>query len=257
MIFTPFCCAWNWDARPFPVFPLDGGVWSDGGDWPTGNWIGGKGPAIDPPAVDAPRGPGSYGAFPILIGQGWSVKYAPRFSTRALAHVSGREVRSASMTSPLYDIELGFDLLRGDLAHGELQQVIGFIGLHVGQAQPFLFAPPSDLSAFFDAPLGMGDGVTQTFLVMREIGGFSESIQALIGAPTVYLNGVVMASSAYSVLILPATVTFAVAPPSGAVLTADFTAAHLARFADDREDLEQFMNDFWASKSLKLETVRA
>ncbi len=257
MIFTPFCCAWNWDARPFPVFPLDAGVWSDGGNWPTGNWIGGKGPAIDPPAVDAPPGPGIFAAFPILIGQGWSVKYAPRFSTRALAHVSGREVRSACMTSPLYDIELSFDLLRDDLLDGELQQVIGFIGLHAGQAQPFLFAPPSDLSAYFDATLGLGDGATRAFLVEREIGGFVENVQALIGAPTVCLNGVALAPGAYSVSILPTTVTFSVAPPSGAILTANFTAAHLVRFADDSEDLEQFMSDFWASKTLKLEAVRA
>ena len=52
MIFTPFCCAWNWDARPFPVFPLEEGVWSDGVNWATGNWIGGKGPALDPPAAE-------------------------------------------------------------------------------------------------------------------------------------------------------------------------------------------------------------
>jgi hypothetical protein len=56
---------------------------------------------------------------------------------------------------------------------------------------------------------------------------------------------------------LPATVIFAVAPAPGDVLTVDFTAAHLARFADDSEDLEQLMSDFWALKTLKLETVRA
>jgi uncharacterized protein (TIGR02217 family) len=257
MIFTPFCCAWNWDARPFPVFPLDAGVWSDGRDWPTGNWICGKGPAIDPPAADAPPAPGSYAVFPMLMGQGWSVKIAPRFSTRVLAHVSGREARSARMGSPLQDIELNFDLLRDDASYGELQQVIGFIGAHAGSAQPFLFALPADLSRCCDAPLGIGDALTKSFPFRRVIGGFAENVQALIGAPIVYLNGVALDSGSYDVSILPATVTFSVAPPSGAVLTADFTAAHLARFADDGEDLEQFMSDFWASKSLKLETVRA
>jgi uncharacterized protein (TIGR02217 family) len=257
MIFTPFCCAWNWDARPFPVFPLDASVWSDGGNWPTGNWICGKGPMLDPPAADAPPGSGSYAAFPILIGQSWSVTYVPRFSTRIHFHVSGREARSARMVSPLYDIELSFDLLRDDSSYEEVRQVMGFIGAHAGQGQAFLFAPPSDLSAYFDAPLGIGDGVTNSFPILREIAGFNENVPALIGAPTVYLNGVALASTAYGVSILPATVTFAVAPPSGALLTADFTAAHLARFADDSADMEQFMSDFWAAKSLKLETVRA
>jgi uncharacterized protein (TIGR02217 family) len=257
MIFTPFCCAWNWDARPFPVFPLDASVWSDGGNWSTGNWICGKGPMLDPPPADPPPGPGSYAVFPMLMGQGWSVAYAPRFSTRVLAHVSGREARSARMVRPLHDIELSFGLLRDDASHRELQQVIGFIGAHAGRAQPFLFAPPSDLSACAGAPLGIGDGVTKSFLFRRAIGGFGENVQALIGAPTVYLNGQALASTAYGVSILPAMVTFAVAPPSGAMLTTDFIAAHLTRFADDSADLEQFMSDFWASKSLKLETVRA
>jgi uncharacterized protein (TIGR02217 family) len=257
MIFTPFCCAWNWDARPFPVFPLDADAWSDGGDWPTGNWIGGKGPALDPPTVDAPPSPGTYGVFPVLIGQSWSVKYAPRYSTRVLTHVSGREARSARTANPLYDIELSFDLLRDDESDNELQQVIGFMGLQAGQARPFLFAPPSSLSACSGASLGIGDGSIRSFPIRRVIGGFEENVPALIGAPTIYLNGVVLASSAYSLSLLPATVTFTVAPTSGAALTADFTAAHLVRFADDSADLERFMNNFWASKSLKLETVRA
>ena len=45
-------------------------------------------------------------AFRTLIGQGWSVKYSPRFLTRVHAHVFGpRDTRVAPRT-PLYDIEL-------------------------------------------------------------------------------------------------------------------------------------------------------
>jgi hypothetical protein len=138
-----------------------------------------------------------------------------------------------------------------------VQQVIGFIGGHAGQGLPFLFRPPQDLSVFLGAPLGVGDGATTVFVVSCQIGGFAQRAQALTGAPTVYLNGAALPSNAYTVSILPATVSFAVAPVSGAVLTIDFTAAHLARFADDGEDLEQLMSDFWRLKSLKLETVRA
>ena len=215
MIFTPFCCAWNWDARPFPVFPLEEGVWSDGGDWATGNWIGGKGPALDPPMVDAPPGPGAYVVFPTLVGRGWSIAYAPRFSLRSHAHVSGREVRVASMSAPLYDISLSFDLLRSDATAAEVQEVIGFIGANAGQAQPFLFAPPADVSAYKSAPLGLGDGAATAFVICRDIGGVVERVQALIGAPTVYLNGVALETGAYNVSILPATVVFATAPPPG------------------------------------------
>ncbi len=33
---------WAWDARPFPAFPLQSGVWSDGGNWLTGHWLNGR-----------------------------------------------------------------------------------------------------------------------------------------------------------------------------------------------------------------------
>jgi uncharacterized protein (TIGR02217 family) len=257
MILTPFCCAWNWDARPFPVFPLDTSAWGDGGNWATGNWIAGKGPSTPAPAPDAPPAAGTFAVFPTLAGQGWRATYRPRFLTRAHTHTSGREVRASLRANPLYDIELDFNLLRGDTAHAEMQQVLAFVASHAGQAQPFLFAPPDGLGQCQGASLGEGDGAATRFVLTRLFGGFVETVQALIGAPTVYLNSAALPPTAFTLSILPATITFASAPPAGAILTIDFTAAHLARFSEDDVDLEQFMANFWQTKSLKLETVRA
>jgi hypothetical protein len=33
---------WSWDARPYPAFPQDKGLWSDGGNWRTGHWLNGR-----------------------------------------------------------------------------------------------------------------------------------------------------------------------------------------------------------------------
>jgi hypothetical protein len=33
---------WTWDARPFPAFPLDTKLWSDGGNWRAGHWLNGR-----------------------------------------------------------------------------------------------------------------------------------------------------------------------------------------------------------------------
>ncbi len=33
---------WAWDARPFPAFPLNGGVWRDGENWRLGHWLNGR-----------------------------------------------------------------------------------------------------------------------------------------------------------------------------------------------------------------------
>ena len=105
--------------------------------------------------------------------------------------------------------------------------------------------------------LGTGDGTTKAFILSRTLGGYIERVQALLGSPTVYANGVALASTAYSVSILPATITFTTTPAAGAALTVDFTAAHLARFVDDSEDLEQFMAGLWQAGAIRLETVRS
>jgi hypothetical protein len=34
--------AWAWDARPFPRFPADLDIWSDGVNWHTGHWLNGR-----------------------------------------------------------------------------------------------------------------------------------------------------------------------------------------------------------------------
>ena len=33
---------WTWDARPYPAFPQDADMWSDGGNWRTGHWLNGR-----------------------------------------------------------------------------------------------------------------------------------------------------------------------------------------------------------------------
>ena len=108
-----------------------------------------------------------------------------------------------------------FDLLRSDPAYGELQDVIGFIGENAGKRTPFLFAPPGGLGVFTGAALGTGTGSQTAFIVTRQIGGYAENVQALMGAPVVYANGSVVSASAYTLSILPATITFATAPAAG------------------------------------------
>ncbi|MCI4680172.1 glycoside hydrolase TIM-barrel-like domain-containing protein [Rhodoblastus acidophilus] len=257
MILTPFCCAWNWDARPFPTFPLNASAWGDAANWAAGNWIGGKGPYVAIPAPDAPPGPGAYATFPTLSGEAWSAHYKPRFSTRTAAKASGRETPAAVFASPLWDIELRFDVLRSATAFSEMQEVLAFADEVAGQGAPFLFAPPGSLGVYFGASLGSGDGATRAFVLSRAIGGYVERVQALIGSPTVYVDGVALGPSAYSVSVLPATITFATAPAAGAALTIDFSVAHLARFSDDTEDLEQIMSGLWQAGAIRLETVRA
>ena len=38
---------WCWDARPFPAFPLQASVWTDGGNWHLGHWLNGRLEGLD------------------------------------------------------------------------------------------------------------------------------------------------------------------------------------------------------------------
>ena len=38
----PRLAVWAWDARPFPAFPAQSGVWADAANWETGHWLNGR-----------------------------------------------------------------------------------------------------------------------------------------------------------------------------------------------------------------------
>ncbi len=42
MVDWDHACAWAWDARPFPFFPNNAGLWSDGGNYARGHWLNGR-----------------------------------------------------------------------------------------------------------------------------------------------------------------------------------------------------------------------
>ncbi|WP_322890051.1 MULTISPECIES: baseplate multidomain protein megatron [unclassified Yoonia] len=42
MVNVAECAAWTWDARPYPFFPHQKNIWSDGGNWRLGHWLAGR-----------------------------------------------------------------------------------------------------------------------------------------------------------------------------------------------------------------------
>lgn len=181
MIEPTFMSVWNWDARPFPVFPARGDVWGDAANWRSGNWLAGKSPLIAPLAPDAPPPPRTLESFPALRGQSWSVRYRPLFTTAGAEHVSGRGSRFSRMSHPSWEIDLSFEILSSEGLEPDLQALAGFYGRMQGQAQAFTFPMPPEL------------GLGSTFL---------------------------------------------------------------CRFADDQEDLEEFMTRLISLRSLNLRTVK-
>ena len=127
-----------------PSFRFRSDIWGDAANWRAGQWLSGKGPYLVPPIPDAVPVTASYPVFPALNGQGWSIHYRPGFATDVAEHASGKQSRSAKMSTPRFEIELGFDLLRADVMQ-DLQAIIAFFGELQGQGGAFIFTAPDGL----------------------------------------------------------------------------------------------------------------
>ncbi|MGA2492046.1 MAG: glycoside hydrolase TIM-barrel-like domain-containing protein [Roseiarcus sp.] len=256
MVDFAFSCAWAWDARPFPTFPLFTSQWADAGDWATGSWLSGRGPALAPVAPSPAPAPGDYPTFPTLTTLGWSTQVRPRFATEVADHVSGRATRRPGRVEALYDVELSYPLLRADAVFSEMQAIAGFFAAVGGAAAPFWLAPPG-LANVTGQILGVGDGTTTRFALARTIGGAIEPVAGTSGVTAVTLDGAPLPNPAWSLIggYAPA-IQLASAPAAGALVSADFGVLCLCRFADDGLDLEEFMAMLFALGTVKLQTAR-
>ncbi len=256
MVTTAFCCVWNWDARPFPVFPILESDWGDAGNWQAGNWLNGRGPALPPVAPSPAPTPGVYQMFPTLATLGWSSHVKPRFFTDVVDHVSGRSSRRPHFASAYYDVELTFDLLRSAASYLEMQEIAGFFSQIGGAETPFWLAPPS-LATVVGQALGIGDGVTTTFPLQRAYGGYSEPVYGTSGVSALYLNGALISSAVWSVSSGYAPViSFTTPPAPGVAVSADFGVLWLCRFTQDVLDFEEFMAMLFELGVVKLTTTK-
>ncbi len=119
-------------------------MWGDAPNWSAGHWVEGKEPYFPPGSTDPPPGPGAWPAFPVLVGQGWSVTYSPKHVVMHEEHVSGREARAARTSEPLLEIELTYDVLRMG-SPAELETLAGFYAGRKAANAPFIFPVPTAL----------------------------------------------------------------------------------------------------------------
>ncbi|HEY1794922.1 MAG TPA: DUF2460 domain-containing protein [Stellaceae bacterium] len=192
--------------------------------------------------------------FPTLPGLSWSVTKQPRFATRIQRAVSGRELRALDQPNPSWTWTLSYSVLRDGGGCDELRTLMGFFLEQQGAFAPFLFVDPGDNSVSGQA-LGIGDGSTAAFRLVRTMGGFAEPITAPNVVAKVYVNGVVQSPSGYSVDADTGVVTFAAPPPAGEAVSADFTYYFRVRFADDSAEFENFMFQLWSLRQVKLQSV--
>jgi uncharacterized protein (TIGR02217 family) len=200
--------------------------------------------------------------FPTLAGQGWSIKRTPNWKTQVMTSASGKETRVGFWSSPVYEWEVVFNLLRQGTVNGtaytEMQQLMGLYNILNGSYDTFLYQDQDDKAVTGQA-IGTGDGTTTVFQLARAFGGFVEPILAPNVVSAVYKNGVLQGSG-YTVSswgsALPGKVTFSVAPAAGVVITVDFSYYWPCRFVDDALQFDKFLQGYYQTAAFKFRSVK-
>lgn len=198
--------------------------------------------------------------LPTLIGLGFNVTRAPIWSTNVSRSMSGKRNAIGFYSSPLYQYELTYDVLRSDSVNLEYQSLLGFFNSLHGNLTPFLYTDPDDYTVTLQQ-IGVGDGVTLAYQLVRTLGGFSEPILAPNTVSKVYVDGVDQAGfwtvSAYGTAA-PGVITFSGghAPTSGKAITATFTYYWPCAFDDATMSFEKFMYQMFLNKSVKFSTLK-
>ncbi|HZU33906.1 MAG TPA: DUF2460 domain-containing protein [Candidatus Angelobacter sp.] len=212
--------------------------------------------------------------FPKIRGLSWNITKVPTFSTEIQQSLAGREVRIQNFQNPIWEFTLIYEYLLNDPKFRDeneqtpLETLAGFFLARGGQFDDFLLNE-SDLtgrledSVYSGQPIGVGDGTTNSFQIVRNFGGFLEAVQEPMNqTASVSLNGInKIQGTDYT--IANGIVTFATPPGVGVNITADFTMLYRVRFdvGDSRsgkEGLEfnNFYYNLYECKEVQLISVR-
>ncbi len=179
--------------------------------------------------------------FPIAIGAEASV--APGFSTNVVTSASGHEYRTANWSQARLRFEAG----PGVRGEAELGELIAFFRARRGPATAFRFRDPMDHSSngmtdepgAADQPIGVGDGATTGFLLVKRYDGGEERriTRPVSGRVRVAVDGIER-SSGWTLEPL-GSVRFDEAPAIGAVISAGYLFDVPVRFAEDRIEVNR------------------
>ena len=179
--------------------------------------------------------------FPLYLGYG--AAGGPAFSTQVVVTGSGAEQRNAEWA----DARLEYDAGLGVRSEADLAQLLAFFRARRGQAHGFRFLDPLDNSsarngdpAATDQQLGMGDGSTTRFALLKSYGddGLADDPPQRRRITRPWPDSVQVAVDGVAVsgwtLRDGGIIDFAVPPPAGAPVTAGYRFDVPVRFASDR-----------------------
>lgn len=214
--------------------------------------------------------------FPALPGVAVERSRGPVWKSSAQESISGKVRAITAYTYPRWKYKLSFEFLRAG-AQAELQQIVGFFNKHRGRVDTWLFLDEDDCTATAQQ-IGLGDGVTTTFQLVRDYGGYIEPISDVQSITSLTVGGATMNASLdeaaaeslsldflsgiYSVwqndyaYVGNGRITFATPPPAGVPVVWTGTFYRRCRFDSDALDTERFLWQLWKAKSVEFTTEK-
>lgn len=201
----------------------------------------------------------STAVFPTLQA-GWPITRTSRFNTNLQTNISGKVVVAARQIYPVYQWDLVFNILRQGTVNGvaqtELATLLGFFNQRQGRFDSFLYQDQDDNSVV-NQGIGIGDGVTTAFPLVRAFGGFEEFVTAPKAISAVTVGGT--PTSAYTFTqwgsTTPGIVTFSSAPTASAAILASFTYYFPCRFSDDKYAFAKIMSGYYQLKKMSWNSI--
>ena len=172
--------------------------------------------------------------FPPAISYGASG--GPGYLTTVVATASGHEHRNSNWAAARGK----WDVASGLKNREQVAELIAFFRARRGRAHGFRFKDWTDYQGVAQV-LGTGNGSLKTFQLVKNYvsGGVTESrtiAKPVASTVKIYRNGV-LATSGASTDSTTGVVTFATAPASGVIVTADFEFDVPVRFDTDQMDV--------------------
>jgi uncharacterized protein (TIGR02217 family) len=200
--------------------------------------------------------------FPDDIGRG--ARGGPERRTQIVTLASGDEERNASWANSRRRYDVSYGIRRAD----DLAAVVAFFEARGARLHGFRFrdwsdyrsGPPSQTPSPFDQPVGVGDGTTTAFqLIKRYASGNEDWIRTITkpvaGSVRIALAGVEQGSG-WSVDTTTGVVTFAGAPGAGVAITAGFEFDVPVRFDSDALDVTLDLERTGSITSIPLVEIR-
>lgn len=200
--------------------------------------------------------------FPLDISIG--ARGGPQRITDIVTLASGAEERNSRWLHSRRRYDAGY----GVKSRADMRDVLDFFEERRGRFHAFLWRDTLDYStanggggvSSTDQPLGIGNGTTTEFLLIKRYGGSFDPYDRPITKPRILsvlvaLDGVALAPSEFNVDGLTGILTFDTAPPNTSIVTAGFEFDVPVRFDIDHLEIELTSFDAAAAPNIPVVEV--